>query len=284
MDLAFFKKVIDQVYRKIFYLNLYFQGEPYLNPEFFEMVKYAREKRIYVNTSTNGHFLDPGNARLTVQSGLNRIIVSLDGTDQESYSTYRIGGTFEKVTEGIKNLVAARSELGRTNPRIIIQFLVLRPNEQQIPEIKKLVKELGANRLELKSAQFYDFENGNPLMPADGEYSRYRQQVNRSTGQKVNGSLGHLVTGSPSHRIKNPLPNHCYRMWSSCVVTWDGFVAPCCFDKDVAYPMGSLKDHSFREIWKSEEYNLFRKKILSDRKSIDICRNCSEGIGISSLI
>jgi len=65
-------------------------------------------------------------------------------------------------------------------------------------------------------------------------------------------------------------------MWSGCVITWDGKVVPCCFDKDADHSMGDLNEQSFDEIWKGERFNEFRKKILKNRKSVEICRNCSQ--------
>jgi radical SAM protein with 4Fe4S-binding SPASM domain len=333
-DPELFRKIIDQVADHAGYLTFYFQGEPFLHGDFFSMVRYAREKGIYTVTSTNGHFLDPGNAEKTVASGLDRIIISLDGTDQESYSSYRIGGTFGKVVEGIRALGEARKKASAKKPKIIIQFLVLRTNEHLIPEIKKLSREIGADRLELKSAQFYDYANGNPLMPVNRKHSRYiptgattlhqesaslqddretrspvhpvtcspvhpvtrspghpftRSPVHpftRSPGHPFTCSPVHPVTRSPVHkyRNKNPLPNHCFRMWSSCVVTWDGWVVPCCYDKDAAYRMGNLSGGTLKEIWRSGEYREFREKILRSRKDIDICTNCAEGIGITSVL
>jgi MoaA/NifB/PqqE/SkfB family radical SAM enzyme len=89
----------------------YFQGEPYLNPEFLEMVKYASQKNIYTATSTNAHYLTDENARKTVESGLDRLIISIDGTTQEVYQQYRIGGNLEKVIEGARNIVKWKKAL-----------------------------------------------------------------------------------------------------------------------------------------------------------------------------
>jgi radical SAM protein with 4Fe4S-binding SPASM domain len=61
------------------------------------------------------------------------------------------------------------------------------------------------------------------------------------------------------------------------VISWDGLVVPCCFDKDAIHKLGSLKDKSFKEVWQSDEYVKFRRDILQSRKNIDICANCSEG-------
>ncbi|RYY69770.1 MAG: radical SAM protein, partial [Chitinophagaceae bacterium] len=95
----FFKETIDDIHRDLLYLIFYFQGEPYLNPGFLEMVRYAADKKIYTATSTNAHYLTDENARKTVESGLDRLIISIDGTTQETYKQYRVGGNIDKVIE-----------------------------------------------------------------------------------------------------------------------------------------------------------------------------------------
>ena len=87
------------------YLIFYFQGEPFLNTKFLELVKYAATKKIYTATSTNAHYLNDAVAKKTVESGLDRLIISIDGTTQETYESYRIGGKLEKVIEGTKNII-----------------------------------------------------------------------------------------------------------------------------------------------------------------------------------
>ena len=160
-----YKKVIDQIWRETFYLTFYFQGEPYINPKFLDMVKYASERKMYTTTSTNAHFLTPENAVKTVESGLSRLIISIDGTTQETYEDYRIGGTLEKVLEGTKNIVAAKKRLKSKTPHVIFQFLVVKPNEHQIDEVYQLAKEYGVDEVKLKTAQVYDYENWNELIP-----------------------------------------------------------------------------------------------------------------------
>jgi radical SAM protein with 4Fe4S-binding SPASM domain len=263
MDPAFFQNLVDHLSPTLYYLNLYFQGEPYIHPQFIELVRIAKSKKIYVSTSTNGHFLTPENARATIESGLDKLIISLDGTDVESYEQYRTGGNFNKVISGIKEIVKQKKELGSKKPAIILQFLMLKSNQHQIKQIFQSGKDLGVDKVELKTAQFYEFREGNPLMPDDLRFSRYK---------KIKSN----PEDPPRYEIRNPQPNHCFRMWSSCVVTWDGFVVPCCFDKDATHSMGNLKDQPFETIWKNEAYREFRKRILSSRRSIDICLNCTE--------
>lgn len=259
LELEFYKKTVDELADKLIYLYFYFQGEPYLHPKFLELVKYASKKKIYTVTSTNAHFLTERKAKETVQSGLDRILISIDGTNQETYEQYRVGGSLEKVIEGTKNLVKAKRELKSKTPHIVFQFLVVKPNEHQIEDVKRLAKEIGVDEVKLKTAQVYDFENGNELIPTIDQYSRYQKQAN---GQ---------------YRIKNELLNHCWKLWHSTVVTWDGKVVPCCFDKDAQHQLGDLHTKSFAEIWQSNLYQSFRSRILKSRREIDICTNCSEG-------
>lgn len=240
------------------YLILYFQGEPLLNPDFMHMVKYARAKGIYTSTSTNAHLLDQENAAALVASGLDRLIISLDGTDQQTYEKYRKGGHIEKAKQGIVNIMETKRQLNRSRPYVIIQFIVFRFNEHQLNDIRKLSKELGVDRLEIKTAQVYDFENDVEMIPNNPKYARY-----------VKDEQG-------TWRIKKKIRNHCYRMWSGAVITWDGRVVPCCFDKDATHQMGKLGEQSFREIWKGKSYQQFRCQISEKRSQINICRNCTE--------
>ncbi len=259
LDPEMFKKVITQLEDELVYLIFYFQGEPYLNPAFLDLVNYASSRKIYTATSTNAHYLNDENARKTVESGLDRLIISIDGIDQETYSSYRIGGNLEKVIEGTKNVIYWKKKLKSSTPHIIFQFLVVKPNEHQVPEIKKLGQTLGVDEVALKTAQIYDHVNGHDLIPEDPAYSRYRK-----------GSDG-------KYHIKNQLSNHCWKMWHSCVITWDGKVVPCCFDKDAEYVMGDLKENSFKEIWTGNEYRKFRDSLIRSRQEIEMCKNCIEG-------
>ena len=256
-----YKRLIDEQSKTLTYLNLYFQGEPYLNKEFLDMVRYASDRKIYTATSTNAHYLDEENSRRTVLSGLDRIIVSIDGIDQESYSKYRVGGNLEKVLTGTRNLVSAKRSLKSSTPHIIWQFIVFRHNENQLEEIKRLAHEYGVDELGIKTAQVYDYENGHDLIPESEEYRRYTAE-------------------GDSFAIKNSLLSNCWRMWNSCVITWDGKIVPCCFDKDATHQLGDLKTNTFAEIWHGAQYRNFRATLLKGRDQIEICRNCSEGTKI----
>jgi radical SAM protein with 4Fe4S-binding SPASM domain len=260
----FFSDTIDQLHKELLYLVFYFQGEPYLNPDFLDMVNYAAGKKIYTATSTNAHYLTDANAKRTIESGLDRLIISIDGTTQEVYQQYRVGGKLEKVIEGARNIVKWKKELNSKKPFVVFQFLVVKPNEHQIEDVKQLAKEIGVDDVWFKTAQVYDYESDpNQLIPTLDKYSRYKKTAEGTV-------------------FKGNLSNHCWRLWHDPVITWDGLVSPCCFDKDATHRLGDLKTKSFKEIWKNGEYTRFRSQILKGRKNIDICANCSEGTKVWS--
>jgi radical SAM protein with 4Fe4S-binding SPASM domain len=259
LEEAFYYDLIEQLDKTLIYLYFYFQGEPYLHPRFTDLVRYASQRGIYTVTSTNAHYLTERRARETIEAGLDRILISIDGTTQEVYEQYRIGGSLHKVLAGTRALVNMRRQMGVSHPHIIFQYLVVRPNEHQIAEVYALAKDIGVDEVHLKTAQLYDYQQGNPLMPTIDQYSRY--------SSKPDGS----------YQLKNPLANHCWKLWHSCVVTWDGKVVPCCFDKDASHATGDLHNQSFDKLWFGAAYQSFRSKVLRSRSEIDICTNCSEG-------
>src|SRR5258708_22638799 len=152
----FFRDTIDQLSKDLLYLVFYFQGEHYLNPSFLDMVAYAAKKGIYTATSTNAHYLNDKNARRTVESGLDRLIISIDGTTQEVYEQYRVGGQLEKVLEGARNIVKWKKELKSKTPFVFFQFLVVKPNEHQLNDIRRLAKEIGLDQARFNTAKVND--------------------------------------------------------------------------------------------------------------------------------
>lgn len=261
LEMPVFEKAISELAYSSGYVTFYFQGEPYLNQQFTEMVKLANKKNMYTASSTNAHYLTVENAEKTIESGLDRLIISIDGTNQETYAKYRIGGKLDKVLEGTRNLMEAKKRLSSSTPHVIWQFIVFSHNEHQLPEIRKMAEEYGVDELAIKSAQIYDYESGNEMIPKNETYSRYKIE---------DGSV----------RFKNKLFNHCWRLWNSCVITWDGKVVPCCFDKDGTYRLGDIVNSDFSSIWHGDAYKRFRAQIIKGRQYIDICKNCSEGTSV----
>ena len=253
------QKMLQQVSKSVFYINYYFQGEPFLHPDFLQLIRQAKTYNIYTATSTNAHFIDEKKAFEIIDSGLDRLIISIDGLTQATYEQYRVHGKLDKVLEGTRHLVNAKRQRKSSIPHLIVQLLAVRANEHEIPMIHELGKNMGVDEVRIKTAQLYDYKNGNTLMPENEVYARYRKK------------------GDGTYVLKYKLGNHCWRMWSGSVLTWDGKVVPCCFDKDAHHVLGTLKETEFNDIWKSSSYRNFRSNVFSNRKGIDICTNCSEG-------
>ena len=259
LDPKLFEKIIEQVKDTLVYLTFYFQGEPFINKNFLKMVKYASDKKIFTATSTNAHFIDDTVAEEIIHSGLDHLIISMDGTTQEVYEQYRVHGHLDKVLQGTENIIAAKKRLNSATPKVIFQFLVVKHNEHQIDDLHELADKMGVDQVALKTAQVYDYKNGSPLFPTNEKYSRYKKNKDGL------------------FEIKNKLRNHCWRLWHSTVITWDGDLVPCCFDKDAKYKMGTIQNQSFKDIWHDDTYKAFRNSIIQSRKNIDICQNCTEG-------
>ncbi len=259
LDLALHRTMLAQTSKSVFYINYYFQGEPFLHPQFLDLIRQAKKHKIYTATSTNAHFIDQKKAEEIIDSGLDRLIISIDGLTQETYENYRVHGNLAKVIEATKLLIAAKKEKKSATPHLIFQFLAVKPNEHEIPAVFSLGKELGIDEVRIKTAQLYDYKNGNSLMPENEKYSRY------------------VRTTDGTYKLKYKTGNHCWRMWSGSVLTWDGKVVPCCFDKDAQHVLGTIEQTPFNEIWNHKKYKNFRQAVLTGRNQIDICQNCSEG-------
>lgn len=252
-----FHKIIDQLHKELIYLNLFFQGEPLLNKKLPELIRYANSKNIFTALSTNAQLLNGEQAKALVESGLGKIIISIDGTTQEVYENYRRGGKLQNVTEAIKHLNEWKRKLHSHTPFIEMQFIVFKTNEHQINDVKRLAKSLHANQLTLKSAQIYDLENGKDILTSINKYARYN------------------ITPEGKLTIKSQMKNKCWRQWSGAVLNAKGEVLPCCFDKNSAFSFGNINNAPFAEIWHNKSSDTFRKNILSDRKKYEMCRNCT---------
>jgi len=256
-----FAEVFEQLAEDLLLLMLWNQGEPFLNRQLCEMVRLAKSRDVPTITSTNGHFVpNPEAARDIVRSGLDEIVVSLDGATPETYARYRVGGDFEKVVDATRHIVAAKREAKSPRPLVHLQFIIMRHNEGEISAARALAGKLGVDRLSLKTTQVYSPEEAREYLPVDGRLSRYRYDT------------ADLVT-------RSSITNACRHLWYSTVINWDGEVSPCCFDKDARFGLGNaLSGEPFGRIWAGAKYRKFRNAVLRNRASFPICTNCSEGL------
>ena len=255
MPMDTFKRILEQIAPYAHTLQLFWQGEPLLCDTLPEMVSLAHEAGLYTIVSTNAQRLDEAMARALTAAGLNRIIISMDGWTQSSYEQYRQGGNVDKVKEAIRTLRNVKDQT-RACTVIELQCLYLRSNEHEWDLFRREYKTLGADRLTMKTAQFYDYEQGSPLMPSDSRYARYRRDA------------------QGRYAVKHPLVNRCYRLWSGCVIDIHGDVMPCCYDKSKQHVLGNILRQPLRAIWQGEQAQAFRRAVLTHRAAIEMCTNC----------
>ncbi|NUO84036.1 SPASM domain-containing protein [candidate division KSB1 bacterium] len=261
MDFDTFTRLIDEIGDRVLYLVFFNQGEPYLHRRLNEFVAYAKRRGIYVTTSTNVHYFDAETAEATVRSGMDTLVLSVDGATQATYAHYRVGGSLVKVQQGIRALVEAKQRLRSKTPYLYIQFLVMQHNEHEIPAMERMAAELGVDRLLKKNTQVETLEEARDWLPQEEKYRRYHLAENDFIVKRGKGI--------------------CVRPWLTTMVNWDGSVVPCCFDKNGRHTIGELRTSpKFLTIWKSDSSSNFRHQMLNERNAIDICKNCNQGIGL----
>ena len=259
---------LSQIKDSAFVIQFYFQGEPLLNKDLPLMIREAHDAGLYTIVSTNAQAMTPELAKALVTAGLDRIIISMDGLTQESYSAYRVGGSLDQCKAALRYLREAKSVCqsegrsvfcqqrglsGGAGLTIELQVLRLKSNEHGWRAFRKEYKALGADRLVFKTAQLYDYRHGHPLMPSEPRYRRYEQHADGLWYRK-------------------PLGKGCFRVWSGVVIAANGDVLPCCYDKDHAHAYGNLRTASLRELFSGPAARTFRIQALL--QTPQICQEC----------
>lgn len=257
LSLSTYKKFIDETGSHALELSLWAWGEPFLNKNLPEMIKYAKDKKIIVKTSTNGNLLldDEFNRRILL-SGLDHLIIGLDGTTEKSYLTYRKGGDFIKVIEGIRSIVKLKKQLKVKKPIINLRMVVTRYNEQEIPLMKELAEELDVDILTIKSVNpSFDGSHANEkLIPKNKRYHRYAYYP---------GTLKRIEKDE----------YFCHVPWSATTLFSDGTIVPCEYDLDSDFSFGNMRDESFKDIWFDEKAQQVRHA-FKNKNPPTFCQKC----------
>ena len=258
LTLEEFEIILNKLPSTVRVLQLWNQGEPFMNPQFLDMVRMAKDRGFHTITSTNAHFLHRnGTAESVVASGLGELVVSLDGVTPDTYESVRQGGDLSVVLKSMQQLASAKSKSGSTSPQISAQCLLLKQVEPHLNQMRKIATESGADCVVWKTAQVSSVSEAREVLPENQKLWRYKIKGNE------------LITRRHWEG--------CVRTWFSTVVLCDGSVVPCCFDKDGDYVMGNLLNQSFPEIWHGDRYREFRRQTLRHR-AYPICNNCTEGL------
>ena len=243
MSLADFKAIIDKIYPYTVVLNLYMQGEPFLNKDLAQMIAYAKSKKLFVSLSTNAQILP----QLEAEALPHHLIISADGATQGTYEAYRKGGKLSKVQDFVRTLSKWKKERKLSLPFIELQFLVHRQNEKEIHATKVLFKGQ-YNRFVTKSMQIINEENKAKFMTQLPNANRYAKIKTAHKG--------------------------CYKMLSTSVITQEGQLALCCMDKNAEYVRGNILQEDYGKLLNNEKAKAYRKMLIEDKSKVAICSNC----------
>lgn len=252
MNNEVWERILTEVAGEAHTIQFYFQGEPLLNPFLPKMIAQARECGLYTIVSTNAQAMTQAMADDLINAGLNRIIISMDGITQQTYAAYRVGGSLEQCKNALRWLQTAKKQY-KKHTIVELQCLRLRTNEHEWHLFRKNYRAMGADRLVFKTAQLYDYKDGHPLMPSEMRYSRYRK-------------------GKDGLFYRKPLGNGCFRVWSGCVITTDGTVLPCCYDKEHLFAYGNIRQNDLRTIFNNDKAVAFRAAAFNQKTLI--CKEC----------
>lgn len=252
-----FKKIVDEVGPYLYHITLWNWGEPFLNMDLSKMIKYAHSKGIFVVTSTNGHFFNDKVAADLIDSGLDELIIAVDGLSQETLSQYRIGANLASVIAGIKKITKMKKDLKKNKPIIELQFIVMKHNEHELIKLNDFGRELAVDKVIAKSfGSHLDITKLKEFEPENKNHSRYKKNINKK--------------------------NICQNVWLGININSDGNVVPCCYDPFETNLIGNVwQDGGINLIWNSDKMINFRQKIIKNKNSIKICQNCDFNNDIS---
>jgi MoaA/NifB/PqqE/SkfB family radical SAM enzyme len=238
MSFANFKRFIDPLAEHALVLILHNWGEPFLNKDIYKMIAYANSKGLATRLSSNLYAMDRQDLKNVVDSGLNHITVSIDGASEETYTKYRVGGDFRRVLDNLKILIEIKRQYRRPFPVIEWQFLVMRHNEHEIPDARRLAGEIGVDLLTFGPIGFGE-------APYDGSYDN-------GLGEKwlPRHNLEYRYRYDGAYLFDTP----CFFLWESVTLNRDGGLAPCCVLDDPRMDFGNVMDESVQNIWNNELY------------------------------
>lgn len=260
LPLEHFRHILDELGPYLLHIDFMNWGEPLLNREIYDMVAYAKRFEIDTMLSTNFNAFNEENAVKMVLSGLDRLVLSIDGTTQETYEKYRVRGSYPVVIENLKTLVRVRRGLGRKNPHIHWQFLVFKHNEHEIEKVRTLALELGADDVGITPA-YLPFRPGiaEEWLPTQSEHRLYDPEKFPESPpwqwQEAQPMVDVKVYRDSEER------RLCNWPWAGIAVNADGSVSPCCSVEEKAYDFGDYFGQPFSKLWNNPLYRQARRHV-----------------------
>ena len=253
MEPELFFKVVDEVKDYNGMLWLHNLGEPLAHPRFDDLVRYVKDAGLSCGMSTNATLLNDKRADRIFASGLDKIILCMDGITTETYEKMRVGAKFEKVTANIERFLERKQSGGHRTPQAIVQLIYMKETEQQVPEFRRRWEGL-ADKVHIKRFSTWAEQVDGIADLADAEH---RYEPDHTTSQE-----------------RHP----CAYLWRNVVVAANGDVIPCCVDYDARMVMGNVNDSTLEEIWHGETFRNVRQDHLEGR-FLDTCATCKEWVG-----
>jgi len=266
MPMDAFVRLTDEVAPKALAFFLYVIGEPFMNKRLPDMIAYAHRKRIYTIVSTNGHFLPTvAHAERLVSSGLDDLIVSISGLNQETYARYHRRGDVERVKRNIRNLVAAKRKCKSARPWITVRYIQFDYNRHEREPARRYFRDLGVNA--------FDWRHGRERYAVESMPDRLPDVV----AQYEERYLGarHATQGRGKR---------CFWPWFISVVNCDGSVAVCCQypwierESDPNCMGNAFTEKGFNGVWEGHRMQRFRRAAHSGKGLPHFCRECIRGL------
>ena len=290
MEFEVFRNIIDEAKHRL--ISVYFGdwGEPFLNPEIWEMIEYADRNRVTTSASTALHFFKKeSDLQKLVNSGLSSsLVVSLHGTSAQTYEAYQPGKKFDTIMERLKTLVSMyKHSKKHPKPEIRLMFAITKVNQHEIEDMKKLASDLGATCQMYSASINVRFYRDNPqklrdMMDRWAQDDKWNLLSNgdfykKTEIQKVYEALRRQSSLSLTELDELELTGRhfCSDPWRSFVVNWDGTISLCCVDWN-KYRMGDTKSESILGIWNNEEYVNARKHLLDQPVNLSPDHPCPD--------
>jgi radical SAM protein with 4Fe4S-binding SPASM domain len=261
-----FTRIINQLYPYVRHLNLFYLGEPLLCKHLPQMISYAHRHKIKVSVSSNLNVLNKELAEKLIESRLDHLIVSLDGAEQESYAKYRIGGNFQTVVENIILFNKKKRSMNSDYPRIMIQFVIFKHNEAEIPQIKKLARRLQVDLFFRQGAL-----GGKGQSPPE---TKDRKLAGKWLTQNKKYQFQYDYFSNKPHLADGK----CSYLWNVATINWDGAVLPCCWVYDSRDSYGNILQQDFKEIWNNEKFRSSRRLFSKSSEGLASVSNFKETV------
>ncbi|MBI3399370.1 MAG: SPASM domain-containing protein [Deltaproteobacteria bacterium] len=257
MQFETFRKIIDELGPYALHIYLHNWGESLFHKEIIRFIQYAKTYKVAISVSTNLSFpLTREEADAFITSGLDTMVLSIDGASKETYMRYRVGGNFDLALHNAKLLVETKKKLRNKKPFLEWQFLKMKHNIHEIDKAKAMAQEIGVDSISFGTVVLpFGVNDGNlaeKWLPADELKKRMRYDIQ-------DGDIG----------------KRCWWLWRAVIFNWDGTVSPCCYVEGEMAVFGNILDTDFKNIWNNKDYisarSLFANK--KPEKNV-ICREC----------